>query len=128
MKEDIEQVDMTVEEFYSGFNLDFLTEEEKQTIYTATELYAKGKLRGKQPANEPTAVKGDDETFEDYMRNTRDRFVIEVREQEWNVKLRVTAEDLLICFDQMRDKLTKAAPKGDDVKSKQEITNYNDVE
>ena len=36
--------DMTVEDFYSGFNLDFLTDEEKQTIYTATELYAKGKM------------------------------------------------------------------------------------
>lgn len=43
--EHIGDVDMTVEEFYSGFNLDFMTEEEKQTIYTATELYAKGKLR-----------------------------------------------------------------------------------
>ena len=37
--------DITVEEFYSGFNLDFLSEEERQTIYTATELYAKGKVR-----------------------------------------------------------------------------------
>ena len=37
--------DMTVEDFYSGFNLDFMTEEERQTIYTATELYAKGKVR-----------------------------------------------------------------------------------
>ncbi len=40
-----EATDMTVQEFYSGFNLDFMTEEERQTIYTATELYAKGKLR-----------------------------------------------------------------------------------
>lgn len=38
--------DMTVQDFYSGFNLDFMSEEEKQTIYTATELFAKGKVRG----------------------------------------------------------------------------------
>lgn len=37
--------DMTVQEFYSGFNLDFMGEEEKQTIYTATELFAMGKVR-----------------------------------------------------------------------------------
>lgn len=37
--------DMTAQEFYSGFNLDFLNEEEKQTIYDCTELFAKGKLR-----------------------------------------------------------------------------------
>lgn len=48
--------DMTVEEFYSGFNLDFLSEEERQTIYTATELYAEGKLRQKE---EPIPVEGD---------------------------------------------------------------------
>ncbi len=42
------KTDMTVQEFYSGFNLDFMSEEEKQTIYTATELFAKGKLRQQQ--------------------------------------------------------------------------------
>lgn len=45
MNKQLETTDMTVEEFYSGFNLDFMSEEERQTIYTATELYAKGKLR-----------------------------------------------------------------------------------
>jgi hypothetical protein len=40
--------DMTVEEFYSQFNMDFLSDEEKQTIYTATELYTMGKLKQKR--------------------------------------------------------------------------------
>lgn len=40
-----EPTDMTVQEFYSGFNLSFLSDEEKETIYTATEWYAKGKVR-----------------------------------------------------------------------------------
>lgn len=44
MKDIKQESDMTVQDFYSGFNLDFLSEEERQTIYTATELYAKGKL------------------------------------------------------------------------------------
>ena len=46
--DEVKSKDMTVEEFYSGFNLDFLTEKEKQTIYTATELFAKGKVRQQQ--------------------------------------------------------------------------------
>ena len=49
--------DMTVEDFYSGFNLDFLSEEERQTIYKATELYAEGKLR--QQKTEPIPVEGE---------------------------------------------------------------------
>lgn len=40
----LSESDMTVQDFYSELNLDFLSEEERQTIYTATELYAKGKL------------------------------------------------------------------------------------
>lgn len=38
-----------VREFYENtFNLDFLSEEEKETIYKATELYAQGVLRNTQ--------------------------------------------------------------------------------
>ncbi len=38
--------DLSAKEMYDSlFNLDFLTEEEKETIYKATELYAQGKLR-----------------------------------------------------------------------------------
>lgn len=59
-----ENIGMTVEEFYSGFNLDFMTEEERQTIYTATELYAKGKMRTRP--GEPGGLQ--DETFLHYFR------------------------------------------------------------
>ncbi len=38
--------DMTAEEFFNGlFNLDFMSEEEKQTIYKGAELFAKGKVQ-----------------------------------------------------------------------------------
>lgn len=43
-----EEVDMTVKEFFSGFNLDFMSEEERGTIYTASELFALGKTRAAQ--------------------------------------------------------------------------------
>ena len=49
--------DMTVEYFYSGFNLDFLSEEERQTIYDLTELFAMGKLRQQKSIDIETAAK-----------------------------------------------------------------------
>jgi len=54
--------DMTVQEFYSGFNLSFLTEEERQTIYTATELFAKGKVRVAL-TSAPPSVSGKEEVL-----------------------------------------------------------------
>ena len=45
MDNTISQTDMTAEEFFNGlFNLDWMTEEEKQTIYQGAELFAKGKV------------------------------------------------------------------------------------
>lgn len=52
-----------------------------------------------------------DGSFEDFMRNARNEFVDEINEQKWNTKLRTTAEDFLICFDQMRAKI-ESIPKG----------------
>lgn len=46
-----------------------------------------------------------EEDFKEYMIEARDLFVMEINEQEWNTKLRTSAEDLLICFDQMRERL-----------------------
>jgi hypothetical protein len=50
-------VDMTAEEFYKAMKgiitIDFLNEEEKQTIYQATELYAKGKIRQMKKQDDP---------------------------------------------------------------------------
>jgi hypothetical protein len=41
-----QQVDMSAKEMLEGlFNLDFLSDEEKETIYKATELYAEAKVR-----------------------------------------------------------------------------------
>lgn len=55
-KEDerVNDADMTVQEFYSGFDLSFLSEQEKQTIYTATELFARGKVRQAKNPDEIT--------------------------------------------------------------------------
>lgn len=55
---------MTPEEFFNApggmFTLNFLSQEEKQTIYKATELYVKGRLRyALQPP--PTAEQGEGE-------------------------------------------------------------------
>ena len=63
--------DMTVQEFYSGFNLSFLTEEERQTIYTATELFAKGKVRVALTSAPPSASG---------MRNTLEKLKNEMKE------------------------------------------------
>ena len=46
-----------------------------------------------------------EETFEDYMRNARNEFVEEINKQDWNTELRVAAENILIAYDQMRDKI-----------------------
>ncbi len=60
-----------------------------------------------QPKEQPLLPIDPNESFEDYMRNSRNEFVMEINRQEWNTKLRTTAEDLLICFDQMRERLLK---------------------
>jgi len=45
MDNTISQTDMTAEDFFNGlFNMDFMTEEEKQAIYQGAELFAKGKV------------------------------------------------------------------------------------
>lgn len=49
-----------------------------------------------------------EETFEDYIRNTRAEFIDKVAEQEWNTELRTAAENILLCFDQMRKRLESA--------------------
>lgn len=45
--------DMSAREMYENmFNLDFLTSEERELIYTATKLYAKGKCRVSAPSGQ----------------------------------------------------------------------------
>lgn len=43
-------------------------------------------------------------SFEQYLSSTRNKFVNAVRNQEWNTELRVEAEDMLIAFDQLRER------------------------
>lgn len=43
--------------------------------------------------------------FIEYMTNARNEFTNEINVQRWNGELRTAAEDLLICFDQMRERL-----------------------
>lgn len=59
----------------------------------------------------PTPIKESIEevTFEEYMRNAREKFLIDIHNQPWNNEMRTAAEDFLICFDQMREKLLAAA-------------------
>ncbi len=46
-----------------------------------------------------------DEDFLLAVRNTRNAFVNAVNIQDWNTELRTAAEDILIMYDQMREKL-----------------------
>lgn len=61
---------------------------------------------GVNSTNHVQPVKDQPDSFEEYMTNSRNAFIKEVGEQEWNTKLRTTAEDIIICFDQMRERLS----------------------
>lgn len=50
-----------------------------------------------------------DEGFKQYLTQARDNFVRAVNEQKWDSALRLEAENLLVAFDQMRDKLETSA-------------------
>lgn len=93
------------------------------------ELYQTGAFYGYNLAkDEPTPTessskdvsgKGVEEGFKDYMREARDSFVKTItdyfphegyqRYGEGGNKIRVAAEDILICFDQMRERLLSPA-------------------
>lgn len=47
--------------------------------------------------------------FDEYIREERDAFVLAINEAPWNTKQRTQAENLLIAYDQMRDKLQAAS-------------------
>lgn len=46
------------------------------------------------------------EDFKQYLSEARDRFCKKINEQNWNTELRTEAENILIAFDQMRERLT----------------------
>ena len=55
--------------------------------------------------NKP-ALLANDETFEDYIRNARDSFSMVMNSGiADNIKLKVAAKDIIIAYDQIRDKL-----------------------
>ena len=49
--------------------------------------------------------------FIEYMTNARNEFVNDINKQGWRTALRLTAENFLICFDQMRERLLPNPPK-----------------
>lgn len=49
--------------------------------------------------------KEDEYSFEDFIRISRMEFCVTVNTQKWNKEMRVAAEDILIAYDQMREKL-----------------------
>lgn len=67
----------------------------KNIAKAAMHSYASSKQEG-QP---------DADNFMMYVMATRDSFVKAIDEQKWDTLLRTKAEDLLICFDQMRERL-----------------------
>lgn len=56
----------------------------------------------------PAPVKATEGTFEDYMMSAREKFLVDIHNQKWDNKMRTAAEDLLICFDQMRERLKES--------------------
>lgn len=62
-----------------------------------------------QFASQPPAPVGnvfpDAAEFEDYIGDARDAFVNDVNNQDWNTKMRTASESILICFDQMADRI-----------------------
>lgn len=48
-----------------------------------------------------------EETFIEYLTQARADFVKEVNEQEWNTKLRTSAESFLIAYDQLVSRYEK---------------------
>jgi hypothetical protein len=60
-------------------------------------------------SNQPGGEK--EETFEDYMRNARNEFVESIISREWNTEMRTAADDILIAYDQMKEKILSSPAK-----------------
>ena len=52
----------------------------------------------------------EDVEFLEYVKESRDLFCNEILSTPWNPKLRTICDELLICFDQMRERLVATAP------------------
>lgn len=46
--------------------------------------------------------------FQNYVYESRRDFVLKVKQQDWDVDMRTAVDDILICFDQMANRLEKA--------------------
>jgi len=58
--------------------------------------------------------KEQEETFEEYLGNARSEFIEAVDAQEWNNLLRTEAENILIAYDQMRERLFPTTPPAEE--------------
>lgn len=47
----------------------------------------------------------DNDLFMGYITEARDEFVLTIQQQEWNTEMRTAAEDILIAYDQMKQRL-----------------------
>lgn len=52
--------------------------------------------------------KSEVEEFLNCVNKTRDKFVITIDRQDWNTQMRTAAEDLLIIYDQMKERLASS--------------------
>lgn len=66
-----------------------------------------------QPAP-ASAATGKQDDFSDYMRNARDKFCETIKSHERSIELLVAAEDILICFDQMRERISNPVKQESD--------------
>jgi hypothetical protein len=67
--------------------------------------YATAIVKMKAIATEALAYKGEDEGFLNFIVGAKNNFVKKVDEQKWNNELRMEAENIIIAYDQMMNKL-----------------------
>lgn len=76
----------------------------KGSIIEKSDLSARVNMIEKEIKKKKESL-GTEGTFEDYIKFARNKFVKYINAQEWDNKFRTESEDILIAFDQMREKL-----------------------
>jgi len=92
---------------YRLYNCSFMFAKDQRTSYEVLAIYdiAMEEYAQQFASQPPAQGYADSVEFEDYMGSERDNFVNEINNQKWDTKMRTAAESLLICFDQMANRL-----------------------
>lgn len=80
----------------------------QQLIESLYRIYNLSLKEIQELSHTPSTTEGEKELgndFKRYMVNARNKFVEDITRQKWNTEMRTSAEDFIICFDQMRERL-----------------------